>query len=156
MKKVRLRFEKDESIEHIDIAVRAAARDDQVEELMKQFAPEGPRQFTVLDQYGVSCVINEKDIISVQSDGKNVRVITAQEMYRVRQTLQNTEEILNENDFLRISRFEIINLTKVHKYDFTIVGMLRVELEGGMETWASRRYIPLIRKKISREEGYLC
>ena len=58
--------------------------------------------------------------------------------------------------FLRVSRFEIINLKKVRKYDFTLVGTLRVEFDNGMETWASRRYIPLIKERLSGEEGYLC
>ena len=58
--------------------------------------------------------------------------------------------------FLRVSRFEIIDLKKVRKYDFTLSGTLRIEFENGMETWASRRYIPLIRKRLSGEEGYLC
>ena len=42
------------------------------------------------------------------------------------------------------------------KYDFTIGGTLRIEFSNGMETWASRRYIPLIRQRLSGEEGYLC
>ena len=58
--------------------------------------------------------------------------------------------------FLRISRFELINLSKVKKYDFTIGGTLRIEFENGMETWASRRYIPIIRERLTGEEGYLC
>ena len=43
-----------------------------------------------------------------------------------------------------------------------IVGLLPrglvfgIEFQGGMETWASRRFIPLIKERLSREEGYLC
>ena len=76
-------------------------------------------------------------------------------IYTAKQSLQSLEKLLGRS-FLRISRFELINLQKVRKYDFTIMGTLRVEFEGGMETWASRRYIPLIRARLSGEEGYLC
>ena len=58
--------------------------------------------------------------------------------------------------FLRVSRFEIVNLKMVRKYDFTLAGTLRIEFENGMETWASRRYIPIIKERLTREEGYLC
>ena len=58
--------------------------------------------------------------------------------------------------FLRVSRFEIIDLKKVRKYDFTLGGTLRIEFDNGMETWASRRYIPLIKERLTKEEGYLC
>ena len=94
--------------------------------------------------------------ITVTADGKLVRVITTGGVYSAKQSLQNVGNLLNSRLFLRISRFELINLAKVRKYDFTIGGTLRVEFEGGMETWASRRYIPLIREKLAQEEGYLC
>ena len=67
----------------------------------------------------------------------------------------NESEIMSRS-FLRVSRFEIINLKMVRKYDFTIGGTLRIEFQDGMETWASRRFIPLIKERLSREEGYLC
>ena len=110
----------------------------------------------MLDRNGCPCVIGENDIITVTADGKQVRVITTGGVYSAKQSLQNVGNLLNSRLFLRISRFELINLAKVRKYDFTIGGTLRVEFEGGMETWASRRYIPLIREKLAQEEGYLC
>ena len=69
--------------------------------------------------------------------------------------MQNMEKLLSDM-FLRVSRFEIVNLARVSKYDFTVVGTLRIEFENGTETWASRRYIPLIKERLSGEEGYLC
>ena len=65
------------------------------------------------------------------------------------------EKLLGRS-FLRISRFELVNLRKVRKYDFTIIGTLRIEFKNGMGTWASRRYIPLIKERLSGEEEYLC
>ncbi len=76
-------------------------------------------------------------------------------VYRTKQSLQSIEEQLSRR-FLRVSRFELINLSMVRRYDFTIVGTLHIEFDNGMETWASRRYIPLIKERLSEEEGYLC
>ena len=84
-----------------------------------------------------------------------MRIVTASGVYSIKQPLQNIEKRLGRS-FLRISRFEIINLKRVRKYDFTIIGTLRIEFENGMETWASRRYIPLIKERLSGEEDYLC
>ena len=47
-----------------------------------------------------------------------------------------------------IKKFQIVNLAKVRRYDFTVAGTLRLELAGGMETWASRRCIPEIRRRL--------
>ena len=84
-----------------------------------------------------------------------MRIVTASGVYSIKQPLQNIEKRLGRS-FLRISRFEIINLKRVRKYDFTIIGTLRIEFENGMETWASRRYIPLIKERLSGEEDHLC
>lgn len=156
MKKLHIRFEQDKTLDHIDVVIRASEKDADIDDLIAQLSQNEPKKLTVLDRSECPCVISEDDVISVTSDGKQVCVMTTKGFYTARQTLQNVENLLNSRLFLRISRFEIVNLAKIVKYDFTIGGTLRIEFEGGMETWASRRYIPLIREKLAQEEGYLC
>lgn len=155
MKKLNIRFEPDGSTDDIEIVIRASEQDDQVAELIGSLSGGSPSRLTVLDSYDRQSVIDESDILFASADGKQVKIVTAKEEYRVRQPLQNVEKLLGRS-FLRVSRFEIVNLTKVRKYDFTMIGSLRIEFENGAETWASRRYIPLIRERISREASYLC
>ena len=155
MKKLKLRFEQDKTLDKIEIIVRAAEKDAQVTALLESLSKDEPVKLTVLDSGNRASVIDEKDIVFVAAEGKLVRVVTTEGIYKAKQSLQSIESILSRS-FLRVSRFEIINLKKVRKYDFTVGGTLRIEFEDGMETWASRRYIPLIRKRISGEEGYLC
>ena len=155
MKKLKLRFEQDKTLDEIEIVVRAAEKDAQVTALLESFAKVEPIKLTVLDSDNRASVIDEKDIVFVAAEGKLVRVVTTEGIYKAKQSLQSIESILSRS-FLRVSRFEIINLKKVRKYDFTLVGTLRVEFDNGMETWASRRYIPLIKERLSGEEGYLC
>ncbi len=154
VKKIKVRFEADE-IHDIDIVIRARERDAQVNKLIESLTQRENPKLIALDQNDCTSVIDEKEIIFIFADGKDVRIITVNGKYHARQTLRSLEEKLSRT-FLRISRFEIINLKMVSKYDFTIVGTLRIEFENGMETWASRRYIPVIKEKLSQEEGYLC
>ena len=155
MKKLKLRFERDKTLDEIEIIVRAAEKDAQVTALLESLSKDEPVKLTVLDSGNRASVIDEKDIVFVAAEGKLVRVVTTEGIYRAKQSLQSIESILSRT-FLRVSRFEIINLKKVRKYDFTLVGTLRIEFNNGMETWASRRYIPVIRERLSGEEGYLC
>ena len=155
MKKMNVRFEKVKTTDYIDIVIRADEKDDQIMSLIEKLSVREEAKLTVFDRDNCSCVIDEKEIIFVSADGKNVRVTATSGIYRAKQSLQSIEEMLSLS-FLRVSRFEIINLKKVRKYDFTLVGTLRIEFKNGMETWASRRYIPLIRQRLSGEEGYLC
>ena len=155
MKKLKVRFERDNTLNDIEVIVRANEENAQVKELIESLMSCEPEKLTLLDKNGNSCVVDERDIVFLSADGKQVSVTAKSGVYFAKQSLQSIEEILNR-DFLRVSRFEIINLKLVSKYDFTVGGTLRIEFKNGMETWASRRYIPQIRERLSGEEGYLC
>ena len=155
MKKINVRFEADKTIDDVEIVIRAAEKDDQIVSLIEKLSAGESVKLTLLDRNNCSCVIDEEEIVLVSADGKNVRVTATGGIYCAKQSLQSIEELLSRR-FLRVSRFELINLSMVRKYDFTIGGTLRIEFKNGMETWASRRYIPLIRQRLSGEEGYLC
>ena len=155
MKKINVRFEADKTIDDVEIVIRAAEKDDQIVSLIEKLSAGESVKLTLLDRNNCSCVIDEEEIVFVSADGKNVRITSTGGIYCAKQSLQSIEELLSRK-FLRVSRFELINLSMVRKYDFTIGGTLRIEFSNGMETWASRRYIPLIRQRLSGEEGYLC
>ena len=155
MKKMRVRFEQEKTLDGIEIVVRADKRDEQINALIDSLTRKEPVRLTVLDSDNCQSVIEEKDIIFVSADGKNVQIVTVNGIYHAKQSLQSIEDVLSDR-FLRVSRFEIIDLKKVCKYDFTLGGTLRIEFDNGMETWASRRYIPLIKERLTKEEGYLC
>ena len=155
MKKINVRFEQDKTVDSIEIVIRANERDAQITDLMERLAQRESFRLIALDKNECPGVIDEKDIVFLSADGKDVRIVTINGIYRARQSLRSFEETLSRT-FLRVSRFEIISLKMVRKYDFTIGGTLRIEFENGMETWASRRYIPLIKERLSQEDGYLC
>ena len=66
--------------------------------------------------------------------------------------IHSLKSALDAQRFVRISRYELVNLDMVRKFDFTLGGTLRLELAGGMETWASRRCIPAIRARLKGKE----
>ncbi len=155
MKKLNVRFETDKTLKDIEIVIRADRRDEQTDALIESLTRSEPVRLTVLDSDNCPSVIDENSIVFVSADGKNVQIVAQSGKYRAKQSLQSIEELLSRS-FLRVSRFEIVNLKMVRKYDFTLAGTLRIEFENGMETWASRRYIPIIKERLTREEGYLC
>ena len=153
MKEIRVRFEQDEKLENIEVTVRAAMRDEELEALLERIAPKAPAELTVTDANGAACRLSMDEVIMVSVSGKYTQIVTQGANYTLRQTLQGLEEILDPRRFVRISRYEIVNLEKVRKYDFTMTGTLRLELAGGLETWASRRCIPAIRKRLNSRGG---
>ncbi len=152
MKNCNIRFERDPSLDRIEVIIRAPERDETVAELMEKLADKPPDKLMVFNASGIKQAITTREIIFASADGKLVNLVTKDGRWYTRQTLQSLEETMDKRRFVRISRFEIVNLDHVVRYDFTIAGTLRIELSGGMETWASRRCIPAIRRKLMGKE----
>ena len=149
MKPIQTRFEPDPALDHIEVIVRAPDMDPDVCALLEGLGSHEPSSLAVWDADSTMIAVPFSRIVSVSVLGRQISVVTEDGRYVSRRTLQSIEETLDPNRFVRISRFEIVNLEKVLRYDFTLSGTLRLELTGGMETWASRRNIPQIRKKLT-------
>lgn len=152
MKKIEVRFEPDASLDCIDVLVRAPERDGEVEEVITRAAGRTPVMLTVTDAEGAQRVIPAADVLLISVNDKRVDVVTENDRYIARTSLQGMESLLAPTQFLRVSRFELANLARVVRYDFTLGGTLRLEFAGGMETWVSRRCIPAIRRRINGKE----
>ena len=151
MKKINVRFEQDSSLDTIEVTVRAAGRDEYVEELLSKLAYD-PTLITVSDENGVVKTISPEEIYFISVNGRTTDIVLENVRYSVKRSLQSIEEVLDSSRFIRISRYEIINIRKVKQYDFTLKGTLRIEFKNGLEAWASRRSIPAIRRMLSGKE----
>lgn len=151
MKKINVKFEKDETLSSINVTVRASEKDVEVSELIDRIKAKGGDTISVSGG-SVTDVVPAADIVLLTVEGKSVNIITEKERFTARQPLNSIEAALDPKRFVRISRYEIVNLAKVVRYDFTLSGTLRIELVGGMETWASRRCIPEIRRHLAGKE----
>ena len=153
MKKVHVTFEPDPSAEDISIVFSASERDADVEALMRRIADPLSGTVAVSDQRGALVVLPENEIITISVNSKKLQVTAEGGEYEIRSSLQEIESVLNPLLFLRISRYEIINLAKVKRFDFSISGQLRIEMVNNTQTWASRRYISVIRNRLKERSG---
>ena len=152
MKKIDVRFERKKSLDHIEVIVCAPKEDETVKELLRQLRGQSLQTLSVFDDEGAVCVIDVGEIVLASVHGKLVKIISENGSWYTRRTLQSLEDELDEQHFLRLSRYELVNIDKIRRYDFTVAGTLRLELTGGMETWASRRCIPAIRMRLLGKE----
>lgn len=153
IKNLKVRFEKDPSLDHIEIVLRAPEQDDSVSEFMMRLSDTPSETLTAYDAGGNLRVLEIEDIVSVSVIKKELTILTETGVYTTRKSLQSLETVLNPLLFIRISRYEIVNIQKIVRYDFTLPGTLKLELNGGAETWASRRCIPQIRQRLLGKEG---
>jgi len=148
VKRVSVRFEKDRDEKNITVLFRASRQDAQVEQLMNRVREPFVDTIAATDADGGTVLLPFEDITSISSDNKRLKVLADNGTYWLKGSLQEMERLLEPNMFLRISRYEIVNLRKISRFDFTISGTLRIEFGEGMETWASRRYIPQIKNRL--------
>lgn len=148
MSRITVVFEQDSSLDGVEVIVKAKEKNSEVEELISRLGGE-QEQITVIGEDETVRVLSQSDIYLVSVNGKKLDILTESEKFSLRRTLQSVEDILDSRRFIRISRYEIINIKKVKHYDFALKGTLRIELVNGIEVWASRRCIPSIRRLLS-------
>ena len=88
-------------------------------------AGRSPSQVTVsVGENAVS--MDQKEIIRVYTENRRVVISSISGRYVTRMTLQELELLLCEESFVRISRFEIVNLKKVSSFDLSMTGTIRI------------------------------
>lgn len=148
VQKRSIRYECDPSLDHVEILIRAPEEDEAVRTLMEQLSDHSPDTFSVFDGLGSVKALAQNEIICATKEGKLVNITADSGSWYTRRSLQSLEAALDARRFVRISNHELVNLDKVLRYDFSASGTLRIELSNGTETWASRRCIPVIRKRL--------
>jgi len=151
MKRVAVRFEEEKERQNIDVLFAASELDDQVVALMNRVEDPLAITWEVRDSEGEPATLSEEKIVSISVANKRLRIVAEDGVYWLKMTMQNAEKALNPSMFLRLSRYEIVNLRKVKRFDFTITGTLRVVMEDGSETWASRRFMPAIKERLRKK-----
>jgi len=70
----------------------------------------------------------------------------AKEVYSIQEKLYELEERLDEGQFFRISKSEIVNLKKIKRLDLSITGTIKVILSDGTESYTSRRNVTKLKQ----------
>ncbi len=94
--------------------------------------------------------VRTDSVIRIYSQNRRNFVCVEGETIRTSASMNELASWLASDEFLRISRFEIVNLKKVERFDFSIAGELKISLEDDQIVYASRRYIPVIREYLKR------
>lgn len=95
---------------------------------------------------GTAAPLEPEAVLRFYGEDKEVRAQTAEGVYTVRLRLYELEERLDRRIFVRVSHSEIVNWKRVTALDLNLTGTIRVTLEGGVVTYASRRYVKKIKE----------
>ena len=97
-------------------------------------------------------LLSQRDIFRVYVESRKVRICTENGTYESHKSLSWLEMQLNPERFIRISRFEIVNIRKIARFDFSMAGTVHIVFDDGSVTWAARRYVRAIQQALVRAE----
>ena len=92
-------------------------------------------------------LLEYEEIIRCISKNKGVFIESKNGEYKSRMRLYELYERF-DNKFIKISRYEIINLDYVKKLDLSFKGTIAVEFKNGRISYVSRRYLKEFKKAL--------
>ncbi len=91
-------------------------------------------------------LLPQQEVMRVYGQQQKVYAQTAEGIFLLRQRLYELEQQLPDRVFVRISGSEIVNSRYIHHLDISLAGTIGVWLDGGVKTYASRRYVVHIKQ----------
>lgn len=92
-------------------------------------------------------LLRPEQVLRVFAEHKKVYVQAVDgEVCTLRSPLYEVEKQLSDRLFVRISNAEIVNSSCISHLDVSLAGTVGVWLDGGVRTFASRRYVQHIKK----------
>ena len=152
MKQVDIRIEIDPSLSGSEVIIRTDKRTgltEQIVHAIEQCVENEHFQITAMSG-GTMFLLSQQEIVRVYTENRRVIIDSEAGVYESRLSLRKLEEMLDPASFVRISRFEIINLSKVSSFDFGIEGTVQVHFDNMSSTWVSRRYVHVIQQTLGR------
>ena len=128
-----------------EAVIYAPAVTPELEALAQSLSREEPRLTAHTERGAVFLPLD--DGLRIYAQRQQVLAETAEGVFPLRQRLYELEERLAPHRFVRISNSEIVNSRMITGMDFSLTGTIRLSLRGGIETYASRRYVSRIRKQ---------
>ena len=150
--RMKVCVEIDPSCDTPEVIIKTSKQTELVEELLSAInncVENETQRITVYDG-SITRIISQNEIIRVYTEMRKLKVCTDKGVFENRCTLQDMEKLLESDRFLRISRFEIINMEKVAGFDISVSGTIKVLFEDGTFTWVTRRFVRDIEKRLEQ------
>lgn len=132
--------------EEDEIIIRCAAIDDSIMELIYAIKM-GREKLTAYSDKGI-VILTPKDIYYFESVDNKVFAYCQKEVFEVRKKLYELEKDYSKNDFLRISKSTIVNLSKISYLTPTFNGRFEAILKNGEKTIISRQYVSALKNQL--------
>lgn len=143
---MRVRARIDKGIEALEIQICNNELTPQVKQLVEDISAFVNEGIAVTDFRGEKIMLPTRDILRIYTENQRVMVQDAKGIYNTPEKLYELEGRLDEGQFFRISKSEIVNLKKIKRLDLNMTGTIKVILSDGTETYTSRRNVTKLKQ----------
>ena len=143
---MRVRARVDKGFETPEIQVCYKELTTQIKQLVEDISSYVNEGIAGTDFRGEKVVLPVRDILRIYTENQKVMLQDAKGIYSTQEKLYELEERLDENQFFRISKSEIVNLKKIKRLDLSITGTIKVILSDGTESYTSRRNVTKLKQ----------
>lgn len=98
---------------------------------------------------GHTCFVDAEDVLYFESVDDRTFLYTAAAVLEITQRLYALEEMLEEQDFLRISKSQIVNIQKIRTLHPELNRTITATLCNGEKLTISRKYVPHLKQLLS-------
>ena len=145
---MRVRVRIDKSFDTVEIQVCSNELTPQVKQLVEDISGFVNEGISGTDFRGEKVMLPLKDILRFYTENQKVIAQDVAGIYNIQEKLYELEERLDEGQFFRISKSEIVNLQKIKRLDMSITGTIKVILTNGTETYTSRRNVTKLKQRL--------
>lgn len=129
------------------LVIHTAALTPELEALIQRVEDFSPGPIVGFGHRGAE-LLRPDDILRIYGEQQKVVAQTEKDRFILRIRLYEAEARLTPYGFVRISGSELINLRRAKRLDMGFTGTVLIELEGGVSTYVSRRYMSAIKRRL--------
>lgn len=129
-----------------EIIIRSNKIDEQLLKLI--YSIKSGRDKLACYDNGTIIMLEPQKIYYFESVDNRVFAYGEKQVFEIRQKLYELEKILENTDFVRISKSVIVNLSKIRKLSPAFNSRFEALLKNGEKVIVSRQYVPEMKKKL--------
>ena len=133
----------DEIYKEVNVKIFSASYSKEVETIKEAIEnlQKNPSEKIVAFKKDEIKILDYKEIARFYSENNKLYLDSKRERYLTKSRIYELEERLPRNNFIKLSRSEIVNLDYVEKLDLSFTGTIALKMKDGKVTYVSRRNI---------------
>lgn len=138
----------DPKYQELELHICKDQLDDEVTRIAGELHALFDESLKAVDERGNQLLLPLVNVYSFFAEGQRVFALDEKQKYVISKKLYELEEQYEEN-FVRISKSELVNVKKIKSLDLSLTGTIKVIMRNGYETYSSRRNVAKIRERLA-------